>query len=42
VGKLLDLSRRMVATHLYRIFPKLGITARNELRAALTTTPPMP
>ena len=29
------LSHRTISTHLYRIFPKLGITSRGELRAAL-------
>jgi DNA-binding CsgD family transcriptional regulator len=42
IGQRLYLSHRTIATHLYRIFPKLGITTRNELRDALTTTPPMP
>ena len=35
IGQRLYLSHRTVGTHLYRIFPKLGITARGELRAAL-------
>jgi DNA-binding CsgD family transcriptional regulator len=29
-------SHRTISTHLYRIFPKLGITTRGELRAALS------
>jgi hypothetical protein len=29
-------SHRTIGTHLYRIFPKLGITARGELGAALS------
>jgi DNA-binding CsgD family transcriptional regulator len=28
-----------VSTHLYRIYPKLGITARSQLAAALSETP---
>jgi pimeloyl-ACP methyl ester carboxylesterase len=35
IGQRLYLSHRTIATHLYRAFPKLGITARNELAAAL-------
>jgi len=35
VGQRLYLSHRTIATHLYRVFPKLGITARTELAAAL-------
>ena len=41
IGQRLYLSHRTIATHLYRIFPKLDITARSELRDALTATPPM-
>jgi DNA-binding CsgD family transcriptional regulator len=36
IGQRLYLSHRTIATHLYRVFPKLGITARTELAAALT------
>ena len=32
IGERLYLSPRTVQSHLYRIFPKLGITARNQLR----------
>ena len=32
----LYLSHRTISTHLYRIFPKLGITSRGELRSALS------
>jgi ATP/maltotriose-dependent transcriptional regulator MalT len=32
IGEQLYLSPRTVQSHLYRIFPKLGITARNQLR----------
>ncbi|CAM4462264.1 AAA family ATPase [Nocardia ninae] len=35
IGGLLYLSPRTVSTHLYRIFPKLGITTRAALRDAL-------
>lgn len=33
IGQRLFLSHRTVGYHLYRIFPKLGITSRSELRA---------
>jgi DNA-binding CsgD family transcriptional regulator len=43
IGQQLFLSHRTIGSHLYRIFPKLGITARSHLRAALqnrsTTSP---
>jgi DNA-binding CsgD family transcriptional regulator len=35
IGQQLYLSHRTVASHLYRVFPKLGITSRNQLRAAI-------
>jgi DNA-binding CsgD family transcriptional regulator len=35
IGQQLFLSHRTVSTHLYRVFPKLGITSRAELSAAL-------
>jgi DNA-binding NarL/FixJ family response regulator len=35
VGAALDLSPRTIASHLYRIFPKLGITSRAALARAL-------
>ena len=35
IGERLFLSHRTIGSHLYRIFPKLGITARGQLRAAL-------
>jgi len=35
IGEKLYLSHRTVASHLYRIFPKLGITSRAELPGAL-------
>ena len=42
IGQRLFLSHRTIATHLYRVFPKLGITARSELPLALATDPPPP
>ncbi len=42
IGQRLFLSHRTIATHLYRVFPKLGITARGELPLALATEPPPP
>jgi DNA-binding CsgD family transcriptional regulator len=36
IGQRLYLSHRTISTHLYRIFPRLGITARSELKAALS------
>jgi DNA-binding CsgD family transcriptional regulator len=38
IGQRLYLSHRTISTHLYRIFPKLGITARGELHAALSAS----
>jgi DNA-binding CsgD family transcriptional regulator len=35
IGQSLFLSHRTIGFHLYRLFPKLGITSRNQLRAAL-------
>ncbi|MEV0582610.1 LuxR family transcriptional regulator [Nonomuraea sp. NPDC050310] len=35
IGQQLYLSPRTVSTHLYRLFPKLGINARSQLRDAL-------
>ena len=35
IGQKLYLSHRTISSHLYRIFPKLGISARSELSAAL-------
>jgi DNA-binding CsgD family transcriptional regulator len=35
IGQQLFLSHRTIESHLYRIFPKLGITARSRLNAAL-------
>jgi DNA-binding CsgD family transcriptional regulator len=35
IGQRLYLSHRTISTHLYRVFPKLGITSRGELSGAL-------
>ena len=35
IGQRLYLSHRTVSSHLYRMFPKLGITSRTQLRSAL-------
>jgi DNA-binding NarL/FixJ family response regulator len=35
IGRQLFLSHRTVGSHLYRVFPKLGITSRGQLRTAL-------
>jgi DNA-binding CsgD family transcriptional regulator len=40
IGERLYLSPRTVASHLYRAFPKLGITSRADLRAALAVESP--
>lgn len=39
IGQRLHLSPRTVSTHLYRLFPKLGVTTRAALRDALTDNP---
>ena len=38
IGQQLYLSHRTVGSHLYRVYPKLGITSRSELREALQAT----
>ncbi|MFE7639193.1 ATP-binding protein [Kitasatospora sp. NPDC057518] len=38
IGARMHLSPRTVSSHLYRVFPKLGITARAALRDALSRT----
>jgi DNA-binding NarL/FixJ family response regulator len=35
IAQRLYLSHRTIGTHLYRIYPKLGVSARSELAAAL-------
>lgn len=39
IGKRLFMSHRTVGSHLYKIFPKLGITSRAELARALVDSP---
>jgi DNA-binding CsgD family transcriptional regulator len=36
IGERLYLSPRTISTHLYRVFPKLGVTTRSQLGTALT------
>jgi DNA-binding CsgD family transcriptional regulator len=38
IGERLFLSHRTIGSHLYRIFPKLGINSRSDLRRALAIT----
>ena len=39
IGERLYLSHRTVESHLYRLFPKLGVTSRAQLRDALEAAP---
>jgi DNA-binding CsgD family transcriptional regulator len=39
IGQRLYLSHRTVGAHLYRAFPKLGVTSRAGLRDALDSLP---
>ena len=39
IGEQLYLSHRTVESHLYRLFPKIGITSRAQIRDALETAP---
>jgi DNA-binding NarL/FixJ family response regulator len=36
IGQQLYLSHRTVGAHVHRIFPKLGITSRSQLHAAIS------
>jgi len=36
IGQRLYLSHRTVSSHLHRIFPKLGIASRSELRVTVS------
>jgi DNA-binding CsgD family transcriptional regulator len=40
IAQRLYLSHRTIGSHLYRIFPKLGITSRTQLRTAVTPSAP--
>ena len=40
IGERLYLSHRTVGSHLYRLFPKLGVTSRTQLRRALGPASP--
>jgi DNA-binding NarL/FixJ family response regulator len=40
IGQRLYISHRTVGSHLYRIFPKLGISSRGQLSAALQDREP--
>jgi DNA-binding CsgD family transcriptional regulator len=42
IGQKLFVSPRTVSTHLSRIYPKLGISARSQLAVALSETPNLP
>lgn len=42
IGQQLYLSPRTVGSHLYRLFPKLGVTSRNQLAGALDVTDETP
>ncbi|MFF7454643.1 AAA family ATPase [Kitasatospora sp. NPDC008115] len=42
IGERMHLSPRTVSSHLYRVFPKLGITARAALRDALSRAEEVP
>ena len=40
IGRRLYLSHRTVGSHLYRIFPKLGVSSRAQLVRTLSEAPP--
>jgi DNA-binding NarL/FixJ family response regulator len=40
IGERLYLSHRTVGSHLYRLFPKLGVTSRTQVRGALGSASP--
>jgi DNA-binding NarL/FixJ family response regulator len=40
IGEQLLISRRTVGSHLYHLFPKLGVTARSQLADALSAAEP--
>ena len=40
IGRRLYLSHRTIGSHLYRLFPKLGISSRSELAGVLSTAVP--
>lgn len=40
IGRRLYLSHRTIGSHLYRLFPKLGVSSRSELAGVLTTAVP--
>ena len=42
IGQQLYLSPRTVGSHLYRLFPKLGVTSRGQLAGALDTAAEAP
>ena len=40
IGRQLFLSHRTVGSHLYRVYPKVGVTSRARLAAALEESTP--